>query len=239
MSSPGVKHDLDQFDHPLPPPPIAAHDIITSTVREQGVKAPDTPGYSTTNYSILGEMLTALTGQSPEDTLNALAAEVGLSDSAMPTAGTATMPPPASAGYVNDNAVASMKRDGIDIDTRRCLRLRPILGRRWWRHVLDRRGPRSLGCDRLRQHAPAKGLGDQRLTTQPIPEGVGYGLGIIDYGNGWYGHSGEILGWNSMAANNPETGAALTMIINESGSLGTAASAILPAFPTLISAFGG
>ena len=67
---------------------------------------------------------------------------------------------------------------------------------------------------------------------------IDYGLGIIDFVNGWYGHTGEILGWNSIAANNPATGAAFVAIVNESGSLLATGGPALAAFPDLIGAYG-
>lgn len=80
-------------------------------------------------------------------------------------------------------------------------------------------------------------LAAQRLEASPLSEGIDYGLGIIDYGNGWYGHAGEILGWNSIAAHNPATGATFVAYVNESGSLLATAGPALAAFPDLAGAY--
>ena len=81
-------------------------------------------------------------------------------------------------------------------------------------------------------------LAAQRLEAAPLAEGVDYGLGLMDFGNGWYGHTGEILGWNSVAAHNPETGAVFVAYVNESGSLLATAGPALAAFPDLGGLFG-
>jgi D-alanyl-D-alanine carboxypeptidase len=222
-----------------PDTPIEAHDIIVSTVREQGVAPPGTPGYSTTNYSILGEMLTALTGQTPQEVLDALAAEVGLTDTALPAVGDGVLPAPASAGYVNDNATADLRRQGIDVE-----KLGDVstydpswggAGGAMYSTVEDlgRWAATGFGTSLL-----PRDLGERRLASEPIAEGLRYGLGIIDYDDGFYGHIGEILGWESFVAYDPKTGAALTLIVNESGSLGAAAGVIIAAFPDLANVFG-
>lgn len=222
-----------------PTTPIPAHDIIVSTVKEQGVMAPGTPGYSTANYLILGEMLTAITGESPQDVLNALATEAGLTSTALPALEDATIPAPASAGYFNDFAAFAAKGAGNTIpklgDVSAYNPAWGGAGGAMYSNVADlgRWAATGFGNAFLPQ-----ALGEQRLISQPIPEGA-YGLGILDYGNGWYGHTGEILGWNSLAAYNPTTGAALTLIINESGSLLVTVPIILAAFPELTKVFGG
>ncbi|MFN8623881.1 MAG: serine hydrolase domain-containing protein [Chloroflexota bacterium] len=222
-----------------PQTPIPAHDIIVSTVKEQGIQAPGTAGYSTTNYLILGEMLTALTGQSPEDVLNALAQEAGLTSTALPALEDASIPAPASAGYVNDFAALQAKSNGSPIpklgDVSSYNPAWGGAGGAMYSNVEDlgRWAATGFGNTFLPQ-----ALGEQRLASHPIPEGK-YGLGILDFGNGWYGHSGEILGWNALAAYNPTTGAAFTLIINESGSLLVTVPVVLAAFPDLVGAFGG
>jgi D-alanyl-D-alanine carboxypeptidase len=72
----------------------------------------------------------------------------------------------------------------------------------------------------------------QRLTTQKIPEGY-YGLGIDDWGQGWIGHTGQILGWESMVAYNTKTGAAFVTMVNETSSFVSALNVGLGVFPDL------
>lgn len=58
-------------------------------------------------------------------------------------------------------------------------------------------------------------LGAQRLEMAPIEDGLSYGLGIMEQGvDGWYGHSGQAIGWEALAFYDPETGATFTVMIN-------------------------
>ena len=75
-------------------------------------------------------------------------------------------------------------------------------------------------------------LAAKRLAAQQTPEG-NYGLGIYDWGNGWVGHTGQILGWESVVAYNTKTGAAFVTIVNETGSVMSALAVGLQVFPDL------
>ena len=75
-------------------------------------------------------------------------------------------------------------------------------------------------------------LAAMRLATQKIPEGY-YGLGIYDWGQGWVGHTGQIIGWESLVAYNTTTGAAFVAIVNETGSFMSALDVGLNVFPDL------
>ena len=76
-------------------------------------------------------------------------------------------------------------------------------------------------------------LGEQRLETQPIPQGD-YGLGIFDYGSGWMGHTGQLIGWESLVAYNRDTGAVFVGMVNETGSLVSAFPVLGGVFPELL-----
>lgn len=52
-------------------------------------------------------------------------------------------------------------------------------------------------------------------------------------------HSREILGWNSIAVNNPSNGATFVTIVHESGSLLATVGPALAAFPDLVGADDG
>jgi D-alanyl-D-alanine carboxypeptidase len=78
-----------------------------------------------------------------------------------------------------------------------------------------------------------KDLGEQRLQSEPTPEGD-YGLGIFDYGNGWIGHTGQLIGWESVTAYNTETGAIFVALVNETGSLQTPLVVGKAIFPDLV-----
>jgi hypothetical protein len=50
--------------------------------------------------------------------------------------------------------------------------------------------------------------------TTPLPgEGIDYGLGIFKLGD-WYGHSGEVFGWESIELHDSATGATMVMATN-------------------------
>jgi D-alanyl-D-alanine carboxypeptidase len=56
-------------------------------------------------------------------------------------------------------------------------------------------------------------LAAQRLKTTELPEGVDYGLGIFQMGD-WYGHSGEVFGWEAIELHAPESGATMVVATN-------------------------
>jgi D-alanyl-D-alanine carboxypeptidase len=71
-----------------------------------------TPGYTSTATVILGEMITAVSGQSLEDAINQTAKDAGLTQTALPATDDAAMPAPASHGYVFAPGVAELKQVG-------------------------------------------------------------------------------------------------------------------------------
>jgi D-alanyl-D-alanine carboxypeptidase len=183
--------------------------------------------------------LETLTGQSIEDVLNGLAGDVGLENTALPPADMSEMPPPASAGYFNDPAAAELQAEGIDVgplgDVSEYTATWAGGGGSMYSNVEDLGAWAATGFGNALLPAD---LGAQRLDAAPIDLGVDYGLGIVDYGNGWYGHAGEILGWNSLAVYQPDTGAIFVAIVNESGSLLATAGPALAAFPDLLGPYG-
>ncbi len=222
-----------------PTEPIDLDEVIVETV-EGGVEPAGTPGYSTTNYLILGKMLEELTGQPSEDVLNELATDAGLTTTVLTVGSDIEMSDPSSAGYVNDIGVEYLAAEGIDVE--------PLgdvssynpnwggVGGSMYSTIEDLGAwaATGFGNDLLPPELAA-----QRLEAAPLGEiGVDYGLGLIDYGNGWYGHGGSILGWDSVAAHNPETGAVFVAYVNEYGASLAFAGPALAAFPDLAGLFG-
>ena len=78
----------------------------------------------------------------------------------------------------------------------------PVVGRRRRRHVLDGGGPGRLGRQRPRHGHAAAGARRPAPAGPPIKDGMDYGLGIIDWGNGWIGHTGQAVGWEAVVAYN-------------------------------------
>jgi hypothetical protein len=57
-------------------------------------------------------------------------------------------------------------------------------------------------------------LAAKRLNTKRLPDaGVEYGLGIYSQGD-WYGHAGEIFGWEALELHNPKSGATMVLATN-------------------------
>jgi D-alanyl-D-alanine carboxypeptidase len=84
----------------------------------------------------------------------------------------------------------------------------------------------------LAELSPA--LAAKRLAARPISGGaIEYGLGMEDFGNGWVGHDGQAIGWESKVAYNTETGAVAVILVNETGSLRSASSIAARYFPEL------
>jgi D-alanyl-D-alanine carboxypeptidase len=76
----------------------------------------------------------------------------------------------------------------------------------------------------------------KRLTTTAVPDVGKYGLGIIDFGGGWIGHTGQIIGWESFAFYNTRTGATVAAGVNETGSGLVALAVIGQLYPDLAAA---
>lgn len=216
---------------------IDLHEVIVDTVNS-GIEPAGTAMYSTTNYLILGEMLAETTGQPVEDVLDTLATETGLTTTALPVDDEFAMPDPSSAGYVNEFAAEGLNAEGIDVE--------PLGDVSSYNPTWGGAGGSMYSTIEDLGVWAATGFGNellppelatQRLEASPLPEGIDYGLGIIDYGNGWYGHTGEILGWSSIAAHNNATGATFVAYVNESGSLLATAGPALAAFPDLVGAY--
>jgi D-alanyl-D-alanine carboxypeptidase len=211
-------------------------EIIATTLEEEPLEEPGTPGYSTTNYLILGEMLEAVTGESVEDVINGVATEAGLSQSALQEPAETQMPDPSSHGYLNEPGVASLAEAGITTEPGQDVTDWTVswgqAGGGMYSTIADMGAwaVSGMGNSLLSPETVAK-----RLEAQPIPEGD-YGLGVFVYEDGWIGHTGQLIGWESLVASNTETGAAFVLLVNETGSLGTALPIAEVAFPGLIEA---
>jgi D-alanyl-D-alanine carboxypeptidase len=212
-------------------------EIIATTLDQEPLQPPGTAGYSTTNYLILGEMIEALTGEPIEDVINAVAKEAGLSESALQAPEETRMPDPSSHGYLNEPGVQSLAESGVTAEPGQDVTDWTVswgqAGGGMYSTVADLGtwAATGLGTALL----PAD-LGERRLEAQPIPEGD-YGLGIFDWGNGWIGHSGQLIGWESLVAYNTDTGAVFVAMDNETGSLGAALPVLQGVFPDLYEGF--
>ena len=199
---------------------------------------PEVGGYSTTNIIILGEMLEELTGQPVEEVVTEVAASLGMEDTALQPPEETSMPEPASHGYVEAPGRASLEPLGLDIpagtDVSDWTPSWGQAGGGMYSTIADLGtwAGSGLGTSLLPVDVAA-----ERFDFQAIPEGQ-YGLGLFDYDQGWVGHTGQLIGWESMVVYNTETGAAFVAIVNETGSLTSAEAVALQLFPDLVGIFG-
>lgn len=182
---------------------------------------PGIPGYTSTATIILGEMIVALSGQTLADAINQVADDAGLTQTALPAANDATMPAPASHGYIFTPGVTSLEQVGATV--------KPGTDASDWSPSwggaagamystvadLGTWSGTGFGSTLLSEKLGAARLGGP--TTKH--EGDVYGLGLIHWGDSWVGHTGQIIGWESFAAYDVKTGDVIVLMVNETGSL--------------------
>ena len=197
------------------------------------LSAPGTGGYSTTNTIILGKMLEKLTGTPIDQIVTDVARRAGLTGSALQAPVVTEMPYPASHGYVAATGAQEMEAVGVDIvagtDVSDWTVSWGQAGGGMYSTVADLGAWAGTG---LGTSLLPDDLAARRLAAQKIPEGY-YGLGIYDWGEGWVGHTGQIIGWESLVAYNTKSGAAFVAIVNETGSFMSAVDVGLQVFPDL------
>lgn len=203
------------------------------------LQPPGTGGYSTTNTQILGLMLEQRTGMPVESVIADLLAQAGLTQSALRPGTDSSMPAPSSRGYVNAPGVASLTEVGVEVPTGTDVTDWTAswggAGGGMYSTVADLGAWAATG---LGSSLLPEELASQRLAFAPIPGGR-YGLGLFDWGGGWVGHTGQIIGWESLVGYNTGTGAAIVIMVNETGSLLSGEALALQWFPDLIGLVGG
>ena len=195
-------------------------EIITRAIDELGIDS-RFPKYSTTDYLILGEMLSKVTGKPVSQAVTDVASDLGMSNTALPAPDDPSMPQPAATAHKGAGVASSLKSSGIKELKQGEGEPNPAS---WGAagggmySVLEDLGiwaGTALGTSTL-----PKALGDQRLSdASKLLDAGCYGLGIMDFGNGWVGHTGQTLGFEALVVYNTKTGAALTGFVNEGGSL--------------------
>jgi D-alanyl-D-alanine carboxypeptidase len=182
---------------------------------------PGTPGYTSTATIILGEMITAVSGRSVEEAVGQIAHDAGLTQTALPNTGDATMPAPAARGYIFEPGVNSLKEVGVTVTAGSDVSdWSPSWGGAAGGMYstpsdLGKWAGTGFGATLL-----SKKLGAERLGG-PTTTGGGdtYGLGLTHWGQDWVGHTGQIIGWESFAAYNVKSGEVVVVLVNETGSL--------------------
>ena len=210
---------------------FSAEDLIRIGLEANEIRPVGTPGYSTTNYIILGEVLAAVTGKTPEELVTGVFAQVGMTQSALLTPGD-PRPAPASDGHLGVlGAIAVVQFGGPQLsETTNVTDWTMSWGRAGGGAYSTITDLGLWGASGLGNTLLSQSLGDARLTdTVETPDAGPYGYGIIDYGNGWYGHSGQVIGWEAEVRDNPETGAVIAVMVNSTESLGDITSAVIQA----------
>jgi D-alanyl-D-alanine carboxypeptidase len=197
-------------------------EIIQAALDASEVQPIGTPGYSTTNFTILGLMYEAVTGDTIEAGVTRVAEEAGLSDTALLPADENEMPDPSTHGYVDARGADSLAGIGVDVEVGTDVTDWSLS----WGGAGG--GAYSTIDDLFLWASTASGntllsteLATQRLELETdIPEeGLQYGLGIMSIADGWVGHTGQVVGWEALAMNNPDTGATIAVLVNSTGGL--------------------
>lgn len=192
---------------------------------------PGAPGYTSTATIILGEMIAVVSGQSVEDAIDQTAAEAGLTQTALPIPADATLPAPATHGYVFDPGAASLNDVGATVA--------PGTDVTDWSPSWGGAAGGMYSTVRDLGTWAGTGFGSTLLSEQlgaarvggptTVHDGDVYGLGLIHWGDDWVGHTGQIIGWESFAAFNVRTGDVVVMMVDETGSLPAALPILLDA----------
>lgn len=192
--------------------------------------------YSNTNYILLGKILEAKTGTTAQNLVNAEVAAVGMTDSALPVPGDNAMPTPGSTGYNFDLGVASLKDVGVQATsgsaTKDAVSSWGQAAGGMYSTIADlgRWASTGFGTTTL-----SPDLAEKRLTPRDINGGaLHYGLGIENWGDGWIGHGGQAIGWESTVAYNTNTGAVIVIVVNETGSAMLGGSIVQKYFPDAV-----
>ncbi|MGI9577182.1 MAG: serine hydrolase domain-containing protein [Microthrixaceae bacterium] len=217
-----------------------ADEVIDLVLDRGDLAAPGTAGYSTTNYLILGEILEGVVqgDQDISTILTDLAENEGLTRTSLPEPPDASLPDPFSNGYVNELGSADLASAGATVapgtDVTDWSPSWGGAGGAMYANVEDLGtwAATGLGTGLL-----SKQIGDQRIDdTKDLPGAGDYGLGLQVFGNGWIGHTGQMIGWESLVAYNTDTGDIYVAIVNETSSLIGATELAFTVFPELAEA---
>lgn len=218
----------------------SAGEIIDMVLDRGDLADPGTAGYSTTNFLILGQMLEGLVegNESISTILTDLAENEGLTRTALPEPSDASLPDPYSNGYVSELGSADLATLDVTVppgtDVTDWSPSWGGAGGAMYANIEDLGtwAATGLGTDLL-----SKKLGDQRIDdTTDVPDVGEYGLGLQVFGNGWIGHTGQIIGWEAFVAYNTDTGDTFVAIVNETSSLVAAYEVAGSVFPELAQA---
>ena len=199
-------------------------DLIAAALGAGEVQPVGTPGYSTTNFTILGLMFEAVTGETIEDGVTRIAREAGLTGTALLPGEQNEMPDPSTHGYVDAAGAADLQQlAGVEVPEGTDATDWSIS----WGGAGG--GAYSTIADLFLWASTGSGntllsteLGDQRIPTEEdfLPDiGGFYGLGLLALAPTWVGHTGQAIGWESLEMYEPETGSTIAVLINSTAGL--------------------
>jgi D-alanyl-D-alanine carboxypeptidase len=180
------------------------------------LQKPGTPGYSSTNYILLQEVAEEATGAPLAELIaNNVTQPLGMAHTVLPPNDDTTLAEPGTHGYLNALCAKELKADGgkgkagQDVTD-------------WNVSYAQGSGGMSSTITDLGMWG-ASGLGDSLLTpqtaairgtTSQISEATKYGMGIVDFGDGFLGHPGEVIGWQAQVSHNAQTGLTVAAATN-------------------------
>ena len=219
----------------------AANPLIAMTPDEilawiRGSEPDYVPGtqlrYSNSNYVILGYLIEAVTGKSPEHEIAIrLIAPLGLTGTSFPL--TPFMPQPAMHGYFAENlgdSLIDVTRSNPGFPWTSGAMISTLADMHTWVKTL------VLGSTLLSNAT----LAERNTWNALVPNApVGYGLGILNF-RGFLGHNGGIAGYSSWMLHNPDSGFTVVIVVNRAGEKGGTADPflreILELFPEVVPA---
>ena len=207
-------------DYANPPASVAAqaaqdptkvwtpNDLIAAALDAAPVLPPGTPGYSTTNYTLLGWIIEQVTGEQLEEVITDVATQAGLTNTALRPGDQNNLPDPSSHGYFDEAALEELSSLGVEAEVGTDVTDWSVS----W--AGGGGGMYSTLDDLFAWTATAMGttllpadLGEQRLmfNTDLADDGFSYGLGIIGVPllPGWIGHGGGPPGGALSASTTP------------------------------------
>jgi D-alanyl-D-alanine carboxypeptidase len=195
------------------------NDLIAAALDAAPVQPPGTPGYSTTNYTLLGLIIEQVTGQPVEEVITQVAKQAGLANTALLPGDQNNLPDPSSHGYFDEASLEELSSLGVEAEVGTDVTDWSVS----WAGAGG--GMYSTLDDLFAWTAAAMGttllpadLGEQRLmfNTDLADEGSSYGLGIfgIPLLPGWIGHGGGLPGWSAVGLYNTDTGAVFVAMSN-------------------------
>jgi D-alanyl-D-alanine carboxypeptidase len=187
-------------------------DQLIALAFEKGKPLPKAGGYSTTNYIILGEIMQKVTGKTPQNLVNGVFAQAGMTQSHLDVP-SKPLPAPAVAGYIGATYGAQFSAINpavtAETDVSNWAFDWGKEGGGAYSTVGDLAtwGGTCLGNSLLPKSAVAA-----RLVFSSIDVGR-YGRGIIKQGD-WLSHEGQAIGYEANVACNPKTGAVAVWAVN-------------------------